>query len=213
MENQEHLEAIKDIRNMMKRSTRFLSLSGLSGVMAGLYALGGAAYGYYLLQELIAAYRSCTDSACLEAIEKTFLVKFILVAAAVLGASLTTGFIFSARKARKAGQKLMDQNAVRLLFNLAVPLVAGGLFCIMLYKEGRPEMVAPTMLVFYGLALMTASKYTLDEILYLGLTEILLGLINGLFFLGRGLEFWAIGFGMLHIVYGTIMWYKYDRGK
>lgn len=211
MNNSEHLDAIKDIRNMMKRSTRFLSLSGLSGVLAGIYALAGAWYGWILMGELIEAYRNCSSVEACSTIEREYLTKFILLAAVILGASLITGFLFSARKAKKAGQRLLDQTALRMLFNLAVPLGTGAIFCYLLYTHNSIELIAPSMLIFYGLALMNASKYTLAEVLYLGLTEIVLGLINALLFLHHGLIFWAIGFGVLHIVYGTIMWYKYDR--
>jgi hypothetical protein len=213
MENQEQLDAIKDIRNLMKRSSRFLSLSGLSGVLAGIYALAGAYYGNMMLADLLQEMRLCDNRECWNAIEEKFLLKFIAVAGVVLVASLITGFLFSVRKAKKVGQKLFDHAAFRLLFNMSVPLGAGAIFCFILYSRGDAAMVAPTMLVFYGLALISASKYTMDEILYLGLMEIILGLINGLFFLGYGLEFWAMGFGILHIIYGTIMWYKYDREK
>jgi hypothetical protein len=64
--------------------------------------------------------------------------------------------------------------------------------------------------VFYGLALVNASKYTLTDIRYLGITEIILGILN-IFFLRRGLYFWALGFGVLHIIYGLVMWWKYER--
>src|ERR1700744_2877545 len=37
------LEALKDIRQIMERSGRFISLSGWSGVAAGCWALAGAA--------------------------------------------------------------------------------------------------------------------------------------------------------------------------
>ncbi|MBC7864774.1 MAG: hypothetical protein IAF38_17505, partial [Bacteroidia bacterium] len=146
----------------------------------------------------------------LNQIETAYLFKFGFVALGVLFASLVTGFLFSHNKAKKVGQKLFDHNAIRLLFNLAIPLAAAAIFVLILYKERQIALIGPTMLIFYGLSLLNASKYTLDEIRYLGICEIILGLTNG-FFLGYGLYFWAFGFGILHIVYGLIMWMKYDR--
>lgn len=207
-ENHEHLAAIHDIRNMMKRSTRFLSLSGMSGVLAGIYALAGAVAGNWLLNNF---WKDVKSSGYSEELQTAYLIKFAVVAALVLAASLGTGIWFSKQKAKKAGQKLFDHSALRLVFNLVVPLGTAGIFCIMLYKYELVALIGPAMLVFYGLALLNASKYTLDEILYLGISEILLGLVNGMWFLGYGLYFWAFGFGVLHIVYGLIMWYKYDR--
>lgn len=212
MTESEHLDALKDIRHMMKRSNRFLSLSGLSGVFAGAYALIGACIAYFWIGEMARDYYSMPDL-----FNKNFLdmyyIKFFSLAIAVLGASLLTGFIFSARKAKKAGQKLLDNGAKLLLANLAVPLFAGGAFCLLLILRGEIVLVAPALLIFYGISLLAACKYTLDEVRYLGICEVLLGLINGFFFLGEGLLFWAIGFGALHIFYGLLMWNKYDRVK
>jgi hypothetical protein len=66
------------------------------------------------------------------------------------------------------------------------------------------------MLIFYGLALINASKYTYNDIRYLGISELLIGLCSTLF-LGYGLFFWAAGFGLAHIVYGALMYFKYDK--
>jgi hypothetical protein len=66
------------------------------------------------------------------------------------------------------------------------------------------------MLIFYGLALLNASKYTLKEIRYLGMSEICLGLIASAW-VQFGIVFWGIGFGMLHIIYGTFMYFKYEK--
>ncbi|MGE5429024.1 MAG: hypothetical protein ACM3O8_14110, partial [Methylococcaceae bacterium] len=66
------------------------------------------------------------------------------------------------------------------------------------------------MLIFYGLALVNAGKFTLSEVHYLGITEIVLGLMAAVF-INWGLLFWALGFGVMHIVYGMMMYYKYER--
>jgi hypothetical protein len=136
----------------------------------------------------------------------------ILVCAAVLVLALLTALLFSSRKARRQGQKFFDHTAWRLMINMLIPLVGGGLFCIALLFHGRSTVlfICPSMLIFYGLALVNGSKYTLPDIRYLGCLEILLGLIAA-FNLGYGIIFWAIGFGVLHIVYGAYMWFKYDR--
>jgi len=120
------------------------------------------------------------------------------------------GIFFTTRKAKQKGQKIWDKLTQKLLLNLLIPLVVGGIFCLALMKHGAFGLVAPATLVFYGLALVNGGKYTLSDIHYLGLSEIVLGLI-ALFNIGYGLEFWAIGFGVLHIVYGTIMYFKYEK--
>ena len=134
----------------------------------------------------------------------------VVVAAIILFFSIATAIYFSNRRAKRMGQRLFDHTAISVLINLCIPLIAGGVFCLALLYHGTICYIAPCMLLFYGLALINASKYTYDDIRYLGLCEVVLGMINA-FNLGNGLLYWAIGFGILHIVYGTAMWLKYER--
>lgn len=212
-ENAEHLEAIQDIRQMMKKSTRFLSLSGLSGVFAGIYALIGAYVAHLILQKDFGIYVNYIREGDFGAMKQSIFgmyFKFILIAVSVLLLSIVTAYFYSNRKAKQNGQTLFDHTAIRVLINLAIPLVVGGVFCMALLYHGAIVYIAPAMLLFYGLALINASKYTYDDIRYFGVCEVVLGLINA-FNLGNGLLYWAIGFGVLHIVYGAAMWYKYER--
>lgn len=210
-ENNQHLEAIQDIRNMMKKSTRFLSLSGLSGVFAGIYALIGAFLAFRYLEYIYK--KTMYDVKFMFRANNTEIyLNFILIALGVLLLSIITAYYFSNKKAKQNGQSLFDHTAIRVLINLCIPLVAGGVFCIALLYHGSIVYIAPAMLLFYGVALINASKYTYDDIRYLGLCQITLGLINS-FNLGNGLWYWAVGFGVLHIVYGGAMWWKYERTK
>ncbi len=201
----EHLQAITDIRSMMERSSRFISLSGLSGIFAGVFALCGAYAAYLELNSHGRMYRLLNESDF-----SGVVIYLLLDAAVVLLASLAAGIILTIRNSKKKGIRIWDAAAKRLLINLLIPLVTGGLFCLVLLYHGLAGLVAPATLLFYGLALINASKYTLNDIRYLGFCEILLGLTATLF-MGYGLLFWAAGFGVLHIVYGTVMYFKYER--
>ncbi len=194
---------------MMRKSTRFLSLSGLSGVFAGIFALIGAAVAYCYI-EFIYEHNPYTGDGTVRFNETAVYLNFILIAVGVLFFSIITAYFFSNRKAKRQGQTLFDHTALRALVNLCIPLCAGGIFCIALLYHGSIIYIAPTMLLFYGMSLINASKYTYDDIRYFGICEIILGLINA-FYLGSGLLFWTIGFGILHIVYGMTMWIKYER--
>ncbi len=211
-ENMQHLEAIQDIRNMMKKSTRFLSLSGFSGIFAGIYALIGGAVAHIYINSIYGTIRGNRNLDCAENIpsRNEIYLNFILIAAVVLFFSIITAYFFSNKKAKKLGQSLFDHTAIRVLVNLCIPLAAGGIFCLALLYQGGIYYIAPAMLLFYGVSLLNASKYTYDDIRYFGICEIILGLICA-FDLGNGLLYWVIGFGILHIVYGTAMWFKYDR--
>jgi hypothetical protein len=209
----EQLEHLSEIRSLMERSSRFISLSGLSGIAAGTFALIGAAAVYLYFDILPFDEHLVYLSDIVSAKEKwgmDYLTFFFLDAALVFIFAVAGGIFFTTRKAKQKGQKIWDKLTQKLLLNLLIPLAAGGIFCLALMKHGEFGLVAPTTLVFYGLALVNGGKYTLSDIHYLGLSEIGLGLI-ALFYIGYGLEFWAIGFGVLHIIYGTIMYFKYEK--
>jgi hypothetical protein len=210
----DQLKELQEIRSLMERSSRFIGLSGLSGVAAGVCALVGAAVAYMYLgaqpfefNHQYAYYVRAVTSMRWGMDYLTFFIADALITAA---AAVGLGIYFTTRRARQKGQSIWDTTARRLLFNLGLPLVVGGLFCLALLMHGQLAFVAPATLVFYGLALVNGSKYTLNDVLYLGLTEIFLGLV-AMFMLRFGMEFWAIGFGFLHIFYGLMMYFKYER--
>jgi hypothetical protein len=204
------LETLQDIKRMMERSSRFISLSGLSGVGAGVFALIGAwvAHGlisnYYGINGYVSQHGYMRDEA------SDLKWKLIGLAAAVLVAALVTSTWFTWRKARNSQLPIWDHASKKLVVNMLIPLLAGGFFVLGLLAHSNWEYVAPACLVFYGLALVNASKYTLTDIRYLGFLEIALGCIS-MYYPHDGLYFWAVGFGALHIIYGLIMWWKYEK--
>ncbi len=202
------LQDIKDIRRIMERSSRFISLSGLSGIAAGICALIGAWLGYKMLDTYYGSYNS---QGFFSGDEFSRLkIKMAALAAGVFVVAFVSSFYLTWRKAKKHGLPVWDHTSKRLAWNMIVPLAAGGAFILGMLRYDAWIFVAPASLLFYGLALVNASKYTLSDIRYLGYCEIVLGLVNMLY-PGYGLWFWAFGFGILHIVYGAIMWVKYEK--
>jgi hypothetical protein len=197
------LEELREIRSMMERSSRFISLSGLSGVFAGVFALIGAGVAYWYLD------MSFYQARNLHFREPDIFAFFFADALGVLIPSLVVAVYLTTRQAKKRGQKIWDATSRRLLISVAIPLMTGGVFILALL-QWAPVLAAPATLIFYGLALINASKFTLDDIRYLGYCEIALGLMSA-FLTGYSLLFWAIGFGVLHIVYGVVMYRKYER--
>lgn len=201
-------ETLSEIKHLMERSSRFISLSGFSGVFAGIYALLGAfaAYYYFYMQKLQGGHADiATDSWTSEPV-----LFLIADAVLVLFLAVGTGIFLTTRKARKDGNSLLDAAAKKLIINLCIPLFAGGLYCLALIYHNDWFYIVPSMLIFYGLALVHASKYTRDDVRSLGISEIVLGVVS-LFVVGYGLLFWALGFGVLHIVYGAYMYLKYEK--
>ncbi len=202
------LETLQDIKRIMERSSRFISLSGLSGIAAGLFALVGAFIAYDWIAEYYVNYdgRGSYDGSEFSQLKSSLM----LLAAVVLVFSLTAAYFFTWRKAKRDNLPLWDPASKKLLINMLLPLVVGGLFILSMLQNNTWIYVAPACLIFYGLALVNASKFTLNAVRYLGICQIILGLIN-MQFIGYGLYFWAFGFGVLHIVYGIIMWIKYEK--
>lgn len=203
------LNDLAAIRSLMDKSSRFISLSGFSGIFVGIYALIGAGIAYFKFgyRDDLGFYNERTA----HSFEPNKLFPFIIAdATIVLILSLITAWYFTNRRAKKNNVKLFNKPGLKLISNLFIPLVTGGLFCLILLSQHLLFLIAPSMLIFYGLALINGSKFTLDEIRYLGFMEIALGLIaaaNPKF----GLLSWCIGFGILHILYGAFMWNKYER--
>lgn len=201
MSDKDYLKDITEIKNLMNKSSRFISLSGLSGIMAGIYALIGAGTTFWLVTNY--------SSGTLRLDGWVFrTVLFILFMVAFL--SVVTGIFLTTRKAKKNGEKIWDTSSKRLIINFIIPLVAGGLYVLIILSHGKFGQTGGLMLIFYGLALINASKYSIGDIKYLGFIQITLGLIAALY-PGLGFWLWVIGFGLMHIVYGTWMYIKYDR--
>ena len=193
--NTDYSEDIKTIKRIMEESSRFLSLSGLSGIFAGILAfLGGFAVHFLRLRT-----------------QDISLLKYEVVAVAliVLILALAGSFYFSIRKARSKGQKIWTPVSRRLLLNLFIPLISGGFFILILYFENHWKLIVPAMLIFYGLSLVSAGKFTYSEVFYLGLAELITGFLAAIF-QESFILFWVLGFGFLHIVYGLIMYRKYQ---
>lgn len=196
----DHLKDISEIRSMMERPSKFLSLSGWAGIMAGIYGLTGAYVAHFVLNFK-------PDST------KYLFYDFgeiILIALAVLLLSLITAVFFSKKKASDKGEKIWNSISKRLLANMAVPLIVGGVLIIFYIANDLYGLIAPTSLIFYGLSLYNAGNFTIREVRFMGFVQIGLGLIN-IWFLEYGLIFWALGFGVTHILYGIYIHIRHER--
>ncbi|REE24727.1 hypothetical protein DFQ09_10333 [Winogradskyella pacifica] len=200
MSKKDYLKDISEIKNLMNKSSRFISLSGLSGVLAGIYALIGAAITYWLVDTY--SYGTLLLDGW---IFRTVMLVLILVALF----SIASGVFLTTRKAKKNGEKIWDKSSRRLIYNFLIPLISGGLYILIILSQGKYGQTGGLMLIFYGLALINASKYSIGDIKYLGFIQIALGLIATLY-PGYGFWLWVIGFGIMHIIYGTWMHFKYD---
>ena len=206
MEEKDIHSELASIRSLMERSSKFLSLSGLSGVMAGIYALIGVFIGYKIVNEKYGSLvisDSYTDNSLVYH-------QLILIAGLILVLSILSGLLLSIRQAKKKGENYWNPVSRRLISSMAIPLFSGGLFIIILFLRLEYDLIASACLIFYGLSLISASQYTFSDVKWLGFCQIILGLLAALI-PASGLLFWVIGFGLLHIIYGTVMHFKYNR--
>ena len=201
MNTQEYLKDISEIKNLMNKSSRFISLSGLSGIFAGIYALIGAGVAYWLVE-------NHSEGRLLLSGDVFTLILIVLVLVLVL--SIGTAIFLTTKKAKKNGEAFWDATTKRLLTSFLIPLISGGLYILIILMQGKYGQTGALMLIFYGIALYNASKHTLSYVKYLGFTEIVLGLISAIY-PGDGFWFWVIGFGFMHIIYGSLMYFKYDK--
>ncbi|TBW28294.1 hypothetical protein [Gramella sp. KN1008] len=209
MENEKYLRDISEIKQMMNRSSRFISLSGLAGVFAGCYAIIGAIVAKTILAGNGLVYQDYKSDFTSD-LNSEVISQLLFTAISVLILAIGTAVFLTTRKAKRNGQKIWDNTSRRLVINFFAPLIAGGVFCLVLLQYGLIGLIAPCMLIFYGLALIHGSKYTFGDLKGLGYANLILGLIATQF-LGYGIYFWAIGFGVFHIIYGIWMYNKYDR--
>lgn len=200
---EKYINDLKEIKEMMDRSSRFISLSGISGIATGVIALAGAMFAYRFIFANISSPGYYQLDIPLE-----YAMHILFVAIGTLLLALAAGIYFTTRETRKRKLPVWDYQTKRLLTNLSIPLLAGGILCLIFLFKGFVGFLAPMTLIFYGLALVNAGKYTLTEVRSLGLIELLLGLA-AMYWIDYGLIFWAVGFGVLHIVYGIIIQWKY----
>jgi len=192
---QSSLETLQHIRSILDKNARFLSLSGRSGVWAGIVAL-------------VAGNIARTWLAPNSPYTTTLLPRFIALAVLTFLLAGLGAFYFTYRKNKKENQQLWNVASKKMLINLAIPLAVGAVMIAAFIQNQHFPYLIPAMLVFYGLALINGSKYTISDIKYLGLMEVILGSIALFLAPEYGIYCWAIGFGLLHIIYGMLMWRK-----
>ncbi|WP_299396765.1 hypothetical protein [uncultured Gelidibacter sp.] len=199
MKKNKYLDDLKEIKEIMSRTTQFISLSGLSGVSTGIIALVG----------MWLAFRTVfndQDYLVYHAVSLSYEREIYLLAIAIGTIILSVGsaIFFTKRKSKIQKQIIWNGLTKRFLFNLLIPLITGGILCLMLLDKGFIGFLPSLTLIFYGLSLINGGKYTFREIRYLGIIQILLGLL-AFQFISYSLLFWTFGFGIIQIIYGLII--------
>ncbi|MCB0689732.1 MAG: hypothetical protein KDC53_24500 [Saprospiraceae bacterium] len=204
-QEQDYKRDLAEIRSMMERSSKFLSLSGWAGVLAGILALIGAYLAYYLF--LFRPEMAVYGSSDLDSFE---LVKLFTLALVILVLAVVTAIILSYRRATRKAESIWNPTSRKLLINMGIPLTSGGLLILILIAQGLMGLIMPMTLIFYGLSLFNAGNFTFRELRYLGLIEIALGLM-ACCWIKYSVLIWSLGFGLMHIIYGIYIHLKYQQ--
>ena len=202
MEQKDLFKELGEIRLLMEKSSKFVSISGLSGVLIGCYALLGTLFGYYTIAIPDTAINRFASGLAIPTL-------FLIVSILILTLSLLTGWLMARKKAKKNKQSIWNITSKSLLFAVSIPLITGGVLALVLLSQGYYHLIAGILLIFYGLALAAGSIYTFTEVKWLGILEICLGLM-AVCLPDHGLMLWGLGFGVLHIIYGFIVYKKYE---
>lgn len=205
MDQKDILNQIGQIRSLMEKSSKFMSISGLSGVLIGSYALIGAFLGYYTVYGFTSQFGYRDNYVNMDVIPI-----LVFIAISVLIVSVGTGYYMARQKAKQAGQSVWNPSSKALFKAMAIPLVTGGILSLIFIYKGYYGMIASSLLIFYGLSLSAASNFSFKELRWLGILDIILGLL-ALCLPGYGIFFWALGFGILHIIYGLIVHQRYEK--
>ena len=161
MDKDKALESVFEIKELMEKSSKFISVSGIAAILAGIYALAGA----YIATQVITSDMYLSDTLKLMAI----------IAMAVLAAAAVTAGILSYCKSQKMGQKFFSRLTYRALWNFSLPMLTGGVLCISILMHEYYDILASVMLLFYGLALVNVSKFTYSSIVWVRLCFHLFG--------------------------------------
>lgn len=185
-----HLRALDDlrfIRETMERSGSFTAISGTGEILVGISALAAA----------VVAHLQVGDGRWLA----------VWLAEAIVALALTA--IFAWRKASRAGERLLSRPGKQVVGGLTPPLATGLLLTVALYGAGVPELLPGTWLLLYGTGVVTAGAFSVRIVPVMGLSFMAIG---GLAFVTP--DPWrdailALGFGGLHLVFGTIIARRY----
>ena len=197
------INTLHDIKNIMEKSTKFNALSGFSFISVGCIALVSAIISAQTLNNNI------FETNLYQPISLSQKNHLVIIGFSTLFLAILAAFYFTHKKAVKNKVSLTLGGGPALSLHFVTPLLVGGIVALALLYYQHLVFVAPLLLVFYGLSVVSGSKFTHPELIYLGFIQLALGCL-GLFYLGHGLILWTLGFGVAHIIWGIYYYLKHE---
>ena len=181
------MDNLQYIRETMERASAFTAVPGWGQVVIGITAL-------------VASYLSAQQTT-VGGWLKTWLAEAI-ISVLIAGWSMD-------RKARAIGTPLLAGPGRKVVFSLSPPMIVGVLLTVVLYRAGLPKAIPGMWLLLYGTGVVTGGMFSVNIVPVMGICFMVLGAVT--LFTAPSLGNWlmALGFGGLHIIFGTIIARKY----
>jgi hypothetical protein len=177
------MEDLRFIRQTMERGAAFTAVPGWGGVGMGISAVVAAA---------IAAGQAT--------VEGWFLVWTLEAAFAV-----AIGAVAIHRKASRADLPVLSGAGRKFLLSFLPPALAGAVLTVALWQAGASSLLPGAWLVLYGAAVVTGGTFSVKIVPVMGVCFMVLGVVALLATPAAGDLFMAVGFGGLHVIFGTII--------
>jgi hypothetical protein len=191
---EEARENLRVIRQTMERSTKYSTLSGLSGVLIGLAAIAGVLATNWLTGDAppgASVYRHPSALA--------------LVWVSVLVMAVAIDFACNKRRAARVGKHVVSPLGAHIVLAALPAFLAGGVLTLFFYQHALLYYVWGVWMLSYGLAISAVGLFSVKPVLALGAAFVLAGAVTLLLPLPYHLYMMALTFGGFHIGYGVVM--------
>jgi hypothetical protein len=175
------IEDLRFIRRTMEGGAAFTAVPGWGGVGMGLTALAAAA---------LAAAQPSAEGWLL-----------VWIVEAVLAVAIGSVAIY--RKARRAELPVLSGAGRKFVLSFLPPALAGAVLTVAIWQAGADSLLPGVWLLLYGAAVVTGGAFSVKIVPVTGICFMVLGVLALLATPAAGDLFMAVGFGGLHIVFGT----------
>ena len=181
------MDNLRFIRETMERSKVFTSVPGYGGALMGATAIGAAIVAHH--QPLIG----------------NWLIVWLVEAAL----AFAVGLFALWQKSKNSGESLVSVPARKFASAFAPPIIAGVVLTALFYYRGFFEFLPCAWLTLYGTAVVTGGAYSVRIVPVVGWIFVALGAVAAFAPASWGNVLMALGFGVLHIVFGLIVARRY----
>lgn len=191
---EEARENLRVIRQTMERSTKYSTLSGLSGVLIGLVAIAGVVATQITLAQT-PALRDSTAGAL-------YLAGIWLPALAL---AVTIEFLCNKRRASRVGKHLFSHLGAHILVAAAPAFLAGAVLTLFFSLHHLLFYIWGVWMLCYGAAICAVGLFSVRPVSVLGAAFVVAGALTFLLPVSAQLTMMAVTFGGFHIFYGILM--------